>query len=521
MALVIPKNREQAYGVVVQDSLDVLIEAYRATALYHDAVLPSGMAEKLDQAQSVLKELFPDTSGLDAYATADKLANSINFLFREIQEFEDSPTRRHFHAFVRARLYAGTPRTRATDLIADAELKSISNGDIDPLSLLLGESRSQIITFANGALPVEGIASDLPLSVKMRSRPHRGLDEATAARYRLVAKVNEMADMLLPLVTRHPWGSKPDAGAITVFPGNYAFGAEAFADASYEGLNSDADFVDWVASLDLQAQLDYVRGALRDRNNVGTCAFIGIRGDGNEDIEPGTQIQIEYQVRRAGQQCMGFVRTHATTPVERFRALKVSVNGGANVTLNRTGATVETLAAGAGLFIDRAEYTSGQGLVGSEVFIIRGAPVGKLTVSFSYDQAYVSAADSRDVLYVGAVPSMETADQTILSDEHVLEQVKDQDFTSLMIDFFSLRHELSGKFVNETQWLKSYHRYIIGPTAGFVDIVPLTFAQVAQIKARMLNIATWADFVNLPGFLEKLYDDLGSLRALAQSTSTR
>jgi len=109
-------------------------------------------------------------------------------------------------------------------------------------------------------------------------------------------------------------------------------------------------------------------------------------------------------------------------------------------------------------------------------------------------------------------------DLAVLSDTERLELLKDSNIDELMRKYFVYRAELGFNGVGEEWWLQALHSYIIGADRNFTNFQPLTALQQARIKSRMLAVDTWEQFADLTGFLNKLFDDLGSLVALAQST---
>ena len=138
-----PRNSEQAYGMRVSAALSYVEDAYREAALYSDRTLSNTTSERLAAALATLGELFPGISVPDAYMMTQDLIPHLNNLLRTIANSEDSSVRLHFQALLRARLYAGSPKQRVTDLVSDPELQAVATQDVLPLSIALSRAKGK------------------------------------------------------------------------------------------------------------------------------------------------------------------------------------------------------------------------------------------------------------------------------------------------------------------------------------------------------------------------------------------
>jgi hypothetical protein len=148
---------------------------------------------------------------------------------------------------------------------------------------------------------------------------------------------------------------------------------------------------------------------------------------------------------------------------------------------------------------------------------IRGLPRGSHRIVHIYAVLAPGAGiDRATVLSVG-VP-VTTADLVSLTDAQRLEQIKDVDMHGTMSNFLQIRSELVSEGVTEDWYLQSYARYVVGADPAYTNSIPLTPQRVTAIKAVMLNPELWPYMADLTGFLTKVFDDVASLTALAQST---
>jgi hypothetical protein len=521
MSSKIPVNREQAYGVRVNLALNTLQEAFGEAALKREATLCQSMQDKLDCAYMALKELFPEIPKMDPYGSSMDLVRDISNVVSVIFTAEDSVMRSHWHALIRARLSSGKVANRIRDLASDPALTSISTRDPFPLSLVLGEDQAYraIQVGANQTL-ILGQKPELPPDILDAARNSSLMQEYMFNRDEVMKDLQHMYRVFGAAYKRAPWSADTHKGAIFAWAFNgtkTAVAVEAFA---YEALINQAGRNSVYSALKgvvggglvALADADGYNYTSQSQDKVSVCSVSELRGDG---IVSSDTIVHEFQLYDEAAEPTGVVYARNTGAAD---TVDFSVSyGGVNniVALVATGASASYVLAGIGT-LDVAVFNTG---IANEVGLawrIRGlVNTGRAAVTFSWTT--VPAAGVRKSIIATSSSPIFAGDVEDLNDAQVLRMLIDNGASNLMTRFLRLREELNKEGAEEEWYLQAYHSYIIGATPAYTDGNELTPAEVTSIKSRMLNPVSWSDFSNLRGFIRKIFDDIGSLMALAQS----
>jgi hypothetical protein len=363
------------------------------------------------------------------------------------------------------------------------------------------------------------MAADIPENVLDGGRPFQDFSDNMISYLEMQRRIDHLGSVFGQLANRSAWSCFTSSGNTTGSTNILA--AAAWNNlgalyASYEECSGAAEFAQFILTRIPAANGDYRTWMGVDNHHSGT--FSGYVSLGNGVLDTlNLQQRLWSQISQAGEEAHFCIFTYDSVPADVYTNIGVSIDASAIQPIVRNGSTSATLAFTNNVFVDYAEYETGHAQVKAVVITIRGLAVGQRSIDFAFVTDVPAAAQLR-ALGVFSAPPTDTRDRRSMSDAEMLEAVKDLPMTSYMREFLRVRTELA-KSVREAEWLKSYHRYIFGQTQAYVDITPLTNAQVASVKARMLLPATWSGFSDLQGFLEKIYDDLGSLKALSQSTA--
>lgn len=525
---IVPRNREQAYGFRVAAAVDVIERSYQEAALKKKATLCTTTAEQLDCAISVLMELFPQLPSVDAYASSEKLIPMLNQLYRQLNQNEDSVMRQHMQALVRARLYSGAVKNRVLDLTSDPALVSISTVDPLPLSLVFGERNAIVKTLGANQLVIVGQEPMLPADIMdSGGRPFKAMEGMNVNRKGIMRKLNSLMRKVAPALKRAPWGRKFNVGNVSA---GFLIPAAALPTARVVSKNlssfvGEASLTAYAKAYKMNAigeivplaDADSEIGNTNDDGRASAAAYTRRQSNGGAAIASWLNLVVE--VPPGTGEIFGYIRTYSDeAPLWNVAAFAQSnQNAFTDVSLTgRTGSstTAELPITGGGT-IQYSEYTVTSNEYGAS-FVVRGVPSGLLNLSFN--MGIIGAAGTQHALLVSASAPVSLGDKAVLSDAERLDYIADSDFERAMGDYFIIRSELEAEGVTEQWWLKAYHKYIVGASAAYTTTSELTNAQVLALKGRLLAPCSWAYFADLDGFLNKLYDDLGSLMALAQST---
>jgi hypothetical protein len=518
----IPRNSEQAYGFRVSYALDVLEEAYREAALYKDRSLSQSTAERLEVALVTLKELFPGIDVPDAYSMTDKLIPALNFVIRTIMLAEDSDVRLQFQSLLKARLYASVPRKRVTDLVTDKALQSIAIVDSYPLAVLISKSKpkdKQTTIVVGGTHTIFGVQSVLPTDLMEMARPFSQLSKSVVTRHRMQERLRVLHSAFASLHHMTSWAAVPNIGALFGGGQSANFTAAYNSKPSLESINDNEDLAQFLSSALTVVDGEYI--SLTADAVDGSSVMNGIiaAGDGVEvlDISFGTYITVDND----GDEVSGVVRWYTDVAAEVYRTIEcnVTIDGVAQstITVTRNGSSSASSTLTGNADFHYAEYETGHAEVKAFVWRLSGLPAGRHAIQFEPITGLTPDASDLYALIGNTVAPFSSSDRSRISNADRLNAIKDLPMVKLMADFLQVRAEMA-KEVTEEEWLKPYHVHIIGSNSTYTGTIPLSAVQVTAIKSRMLTPCTWGNFSNLGGFIEKVYDDVGSLWALAQST---
>jgi len=515
----VPRNREQAYGYSVATAINQVERSYQVASLKRNATLPGNEAQLLDTACTLLKELFPNLPSVDAYASSDKLIPMLNYLYRAIAQNEDSVMRQHFQAFVKARLYSKRVTTRVRDLVSDQALISISNVDSLPLSLVLGENRFFLGQSGGGGVKLlgYGIESGLPSDLmESGGRPFIEQEKVSVDRHGIMKKIAALLDAFGPLVTLSPWSRIVDRGALRPM-----FDATIGEEFPSDMLSTPTGIQQWIAALSpanvalvngnrfvsysSAAEEDWLVVASRVRGN--TVAVVPTVG-------------VAIYTEEAGNEAHGTLMVLDSVSPLGALVVTVTIDGNVAVVVPMvlTGTASATTAVGGGVTFTWAEYTTQVAGQTGVTWTLRNLTRGQALVTIARP-AVVPAPGVMNGLILSCNTPQNNTILTTLSDSELLEQIKSRRIEHLMGEYFLVRSQLSDTSVPEGWWLQAYAEYIVGSNSTFSAGIILTLEQITAVKTRMMCPETWPYFRDLKGFLNKLFDDLGGLMALAQSSS--
>lgn len=497
--------------------------AYQEAALKKMSSLCSGTAEQLDCAVGVLRELFPTLPPVDAYSSAEKLIPMINQLFRQLLQNEDSVMRQHMQAMVRARLYSSSVKNRLNDLSSDPALVSISTQDPLPLSLVFGE-RNALVKALTPNLFITGQDPVLPADIMdSGGRPFKALEGSVINRNQMLRKIEDLQYKIAPLIVRAPWAKVVDRGNIIPVTSpsgpNYRLGQTEMDTSTFV---AKGEFTRWCQSqIITPAGWAALPAATSDfgKDVEGRAAYHRVIGDAATivDLE---SVGVTCHVSEDGSEISGMYKTYSSTTQFLPFSLLTATEGNPNdvqAALPRNGSTVsgEIVVSGGAIFT-YAEYPSGENGVATLVWRLTNIPSGLVAVAFQAPGLPV-LGELRGALVTSTCPGI-YGNTATLSDSERLQYIADIGMDDAIQDYWTIREELDSEGVSEEWWLQSYHKYIFGADPAYTAQTGLLTEQITRVKARMLCIHSWAAFKDLTGFLNKLYDDLGSLLALAQST---
>jgi hypothetical protein len=326
-------------------------------------------------------------------------------------------------------------------------------------------------------------------------------------------------DKLLPLIKRAPWGRFPNIGDVWGRSRVNGVNAGVGANVPPEAIARLDSFADWVTDPEeLQADVTNVQSTTVDKESEITSISVKARGV----YAAGVQSLARFRVREDQAEVVIAVKTYDSVVPYQPMQLRGSVGGAAvadiGLPIARDGTLTGSVPFGGG-FISFAEYETGDAAVKALVIRVRRLPKGVYQLGAHLPAAL--AAGQVQALNLRVKSPQANVDRQVLDDSERLEMINDGDMIGLMSDFFAARNELSKRGVDEYWWLQSYARYIVPNPQAFTDTNALTEEEVTIVKARMLQPSTWESFPDLTGFLEKLYNDAGCLRALAQTTNPR
>jgi hypothetical protein len=333
-------------------------------------------------------------------------------------------------------------------------------------------------------------------------------------------RLTKIHDALSALFHTTAWARVPNSGAFIGSGDSTNFTQGFTRSPSVEATSGNAD---------LRAYLNFSTGVDGEYENMagssvdGSEQLYGIIGAGDAAAVLDFQTSVGISIANSGDEVSGIVRTYTDVAAEVFRSITadVSLAGVAQttVTIARNGSNSGISQMNGNVRFSYAEFDTGDSEIKAFVWRLSGMPSGNHVINFEFLTGLTPAASDVYALVCNYSAPFSSSDRKKSTTADRLNAIRDLPMVALMSDFIQIRNELAVN-VREEHWLKSYHRHIFGFNANFVTSLPLTESQITSIKSRMLTPSSWESFVDLDGFIEKVYDDVGSLWALAQSTGS-
>ena len=512
----IPPNTVAAYGIQTALSQDVVLKAYQLLSFNPDAGLDAATAQSLNGALTYLSKVFPEATLPNAYGSGKRLLNELNMFFREMVSTEDSPVREELQAYAKGRLYSSSLKGRASDLIADKSFRSIANEDPTTFAQYVKDPKIVI----NG---IAGIESEVTGAMMLGSaRPLKDLERSVISRNKFTEKIVDMAKDIAPFVVQSPWSHSADRGCwvndvgITIGTPSAALGFQHLQVLGYAAFGSQADYERIIADTATARIADSHMNEIYADGMEGEsgCGYV-VRGAAAQPLAP-LVLHQATTIQRAGDDIFGSLFISSSVTANQYVAFNFEVTAGGvtvNTQITPTGSSANTIAIGNANLHYHEVLTAGN-TAAQMTFSIVGAPVGALAIRVYRTLAL--AASEVNSAFITVTPPIAIADDAVMSDIARVNGVRDMGFVHWMSNFLDIQAELQS--VGEDQFLKPYHVYLFGPDANYTTTNALDALQVSSIKSLLLQPNAWSNIHNLAGLLEKLYSDLWSLLALAQST---
>lgn len=464
-----PTHSEEALGITVRNARDILLEAF-GQALLFKGTLPAGSAQSVDAAVASLRNLYDNLPSVNAYGNTDSLLRDIAYIFASIDCGGDSPNIRAFKQRVYARLYSTTIHKDISRLSTDPALLSISSADITALAAVTPDSSAQ--------------PADLTDELRQYSVASTCLKEDALAYRAVISQLEGIQAKFGTLIGSEGWPSLRDKGGL-----NY-LGVAFSAGANTSNVVSDA------SGSTAQPAASIVAGHANVRKVVSDSRYTDIRVSA---LPTGATSQFTLGLS-------------AKTAIGRTRfGINMNVYSGDvtqfNVTCTAVGMTTVSRAA-----VDVATtYMTDDNInnVGTAILFHLPAALWNVVIQPSNGTAATEFA-----LRLTSSGVNDNGKSRPISDEGLLEALRDFSYADVMADFVRLRTYLLD--VTEDWHLQTYVPLLLGADSTFVkNGTALTAPELTYIQTLLTDPTTWSSAPSVRRLVEKIYSDVAGLITLA------